>query len=266
MNKLIWFILSKNRPLQLDALLRSMGEMVGPEFDCVVLYKATDERYASAYADVFHRHEQMNLENVSERDFKADVINIVRSHGHERIAFLVDDLVFTAPVNLKDVFALDPNVVTYSLRLGNRICWSQPLGVGTDKPPFLQIMDLPKNLLAWRWADGHGDWRGANCLDGNVLSRAMVSEALNHPVAERIAGPQTLEMSLNASGIATRFGICSMEPQVVNLAFNRVSDEAYWYPHGTLSSDKMLAAWEAGYQMSLKKSSSIRSKLLSSNL
>lgn len=255
MNKLFWFILSKDRPLQLDALLRSMSAMVTTSADCVVLYKTSNERYRSAYADVFERHKKMNLEVIVEQDFKTDVINIVASRNYERIAFLVDDLVFINPVNLGEILALDPNVVTYSLRLGKRIRFSQPLGITTDNPPFLQLEGLPGNWLAWLWANGAGDWHGANCLDGNVLSRAMVLASLDHPLAARIAGPQTLEMSLNASGIATRIGICNVEPRLVNLAFNRVSDESYWYPHGTLDADKLLGAWESGYQLNV---SSIR--------
>jgi hypothetical protein len=251
MNKLFWFILSKDRPLQLDALLRSMTEMVTTTSDCVVLYKTSNERYRSAYADVFERHKEMNLDNVVEEDFRADVFNVIKSRTCERVAFLVDDLVFIAPVNLTEVLALDPKVATYSLRLGKRICWSQPLGIATDNPPFLKLEDLPGDWLAWLWVNGKGDWHGANCLDGNVLSRAMVSEALDHPLAARIAGPQSLEMSLNASGVATRIGVCNVEPQVVNLAFNRVSDEGYWYPHGTLGADKLLEAWESGYQLNL---------------
>jgi hypothetical protein len=169
-----------------------------------------------------------------------------------RVAFLVDDQVFIAPVQLKKILTLDPNFATYSLRLGNRITLSQPLGnIPMGHPPFLKLEGLPSDWLAWHWASGKGDWQGANCLDGNVLSRAMVLAALEHPIAEKIGGPQTLEMALHASGIATKVGICSVDPQVVNLAINRVSEEGYQYPDGTAAVDQLLGAWESGYQMCL---------------
>ena len=252
MNDLFWFVLSKDRPLQLDALLRSMHAMVSATAPCVVLYKTSNDRYQRAYADVFNRHRDMQLDVVPDQDFKADVFNIVRTRQYQRVAFLVDDQVFVAPVNLKKILTLDPNFATYSLRLGKRITRSQPLGnIETGHPPFLTLDGLPEEWLAWHWAKGRGDWQGANCLDGNVLSRTMVLAAFEHPIAARISGPQTLEMSLTASGIATRIGICSVEPQVVNLAANRVSEEQYWYPHGTATADTLLGAWESGYQLSL---------------
>jgi hypothetical protein len=252
MNDLFLFILSKDRPLQLDALLRSMHAMVGATVPCVVLYKASSDRYQRAYADVFGRHENMHLEAVLEQDFKSDVFNIIRTKHYQRVVFLVDDQVFIAPVNLKKILTLDPNLATYSLRLGKRITRSQPLGdIVTGNPPFLSLDGLSADWLAWHWASGTGDWRGANCLDGNVLSRAMVLAALEHPIAAKISGPQSLEMSLNGSGIATKVGICGVEPHVVNLAVNRVSEEGYLYPHGTAEVDTLLGAWESGYQLCL---------------
>jgi hypothetical protein len=251
MNELFWFILSKDRPLQLDALLRSLHAMVGTTAHCVVLYRTSSDSYRRAYAEVFDRHKSMQLDVVAEQDFKSDVCNIIQAKHYDRVTFLVDDQVFVAPVNLKKILTLDPNFATYSLRLGKKITRCQPLGIVTGHPPFLQLEGLPEDWLAWHWDKGTGDWRGANCLDGNVLSRAMVSAALEHPIAARISGPQTLEMSLNASGIATRVGVCSVEPQVINLAINRVSQESYLYPHGTIDADKLLGAWESGLQISL---------------
>jgi hypothetical protein len=251
MNELFWLILSKDRPLQLDALLRSLDAMGGAAAECVVLYKASSDRYARAYADVFGRHQHLHLDAVPEQEFKSDVGNIIRGKPHERVTFLVDDQVFVAPVNLKKILTLDPSFATYSLRLGKKITRCQPLNIETGNPPFLQLDGLPSDWLAWHWVKGTGDWRGANCLDGNVLSRAMVVAALEHPIAERIRGPQTLEMSLNASGIATSVGICSVEPQVINLAINRVSQESYLYPHGTIEADTLLDAWESELQVSL---------------
>lgn len=251
MGNLFWFILSKDRPLQLDALLRSM-QVMGASAPCVVLYKTSSERFRSAYAQVFERHRNLDLDAVLEQDFKSDVFNIIRTKQYERVAFLVDDQVFVAPVDLRKISILDPNLATYSFRLGKRIVRSQPLGnIPTEHPPFLQLDGLYDDWLAWHWAKGKGDWAAANSVDGNVLSRAKVLQAFDHPLAARISGPQTLEMSLHGSGITTLMGVCNTQPQLLNLAINRVSQEQYWYPHGSADADKLLDSWESGYQMAL---------------
>src|ERR1700761_8690404 len=103
MNDLFWLVLSKDRPLQLDALLRSMQAMGGGAVPCVVLYKTSSDRYRTAYADVFERHKDMHLETILEQNFKSDVINITRTKPYKRVAFLVDDQVFIEPVNVKKI-------------------------------------------------------------------------------------------------------------------------------------------------------------------
>jgi hypothetical protein len=251
MSKLFWFILSKDRPLQLDALLRSMHAMTGAMVHCVVLYKTSSDRHQRAYREVFERHRHLDLDPVPEQDFQADVLRLIRSKNFERVAFLVDDQVFIAPVNLRQILTLDPNFATYSLRLGKRVTRCQPLGTESGNPPFLQLDGLPEDWLAWRWDTGTGDWFGANSVHGNVLSRANVMAAFEHPIASKISGPQTLERSLHASGIGTKIGICSVAPQVVSLAVNRVSEETYPYPHGTIPADTLLQRWESGDQLSL---------------
>ena len=251
MSKLFWFVLSKDRPLQLDALFRSMHAMTGAMVHCVVLYKTSSDRYQRAYTEVFERHKHMDLDPVREQDFQADVFRLVRSKNVERVAFLVDDQVFIAPVNLRQILTLDPNFATYSLRLGKRVTRSQPLGTESGNPPFLQLDGLPDDWLAWRWEAGTGDWFAANSVEGNVLSRANVVAAFQHPIASKISGPRTLEMSLQASGIGTKIGICGVEPQVVNLAANRVSAERSLDPPGIAPADSLLERWESGYQLSL---------------
>ena len=251
MSKLFWFILSKDSPLQLDALLRSMHAMTGAMAHCVVLHKTSSDRYQRAYTEVFERHKHLDLDPVLEQDFQADVFRLIRAKNFERVAFLVDDPVFIAPVNLRQILTLDLNFATYSLRLGKRVTRCQSLGSESGNPPFLQLDGLPDDWLAWRWETGTGDWLGANSVHGNVLSRANVVAAFEHPIASKISGPQTLETSLHASGIGTKIGICSVEPQVVNLAANRVSGETYLYPRGTTPADTLLDRWESGYQLNL---------------
>jgi len=168
----------------------------------------------------------------------------------DRVAFLVDDLVFVSPVDLGLVLDVDPRVATYSFRLGLRIVRCQPLDMPSGRPPFVKPKGLPEQWLAWPWSMGKGDWSVRNSLDGNVLSRDLLLGALY--CNRNFQGPQTLEEMLGWCGVGTDLGICNTEPQAINIAINRVSRESRTYPHGTVSADDLLQAWESGHQVDLR--------------
>ena len=245
-----WFVFSKDRALQLDALLRSLKESVGCVAPCEVLYKATSDGHLKAYNEVFARHLDLVPRPRCESQFNRDVIDMVSAMGGDHLAFLVDDQVFVSPVNLSQVLAVDPRVATYSFRLGLRIVRCQPVGdLACGLPPFIKPEGLPSEWLAWAWSTGKGDWSARNALDGNVLSRNLVLATLESD--SNFQGPQTLEKVLFASSFCTKFGVCNKHPQAINLAINRVSSENVIFPHGTLSADNLLQAWESGLQANL---------------
>ena len=246
-----WYILSKDRPLQLDALLRSMKQHVGRENTCKVLYRCSSQSYQDAYIEVFNRHQDLDLDVKLENNFTQDLIAGVAHIKSNYFAFLVDDLVFTAPVDIRKILAIDPVWATYSFRLGRRITRCQPTGDQfSGCPPYIKIPDLPEEWLAWYWSEGNGDWSCRNSLDGNVFTQQTVSDILNRN--QDFKGPQSLEKVLISSKIGPPFGICGLEPQLINLAINRVSSEEIMYPHGTVDSDLLLDAWKSGLQTDLK--------------
>ena len=247
--RLTWLILTKDRPLQFDALLRSLKESLGCAAPCEVLYRATSDRSLKAYYEVFTRHADLVPRPRRETKFNRDVIEMVSATRGDRVAFLVDDLVFVSPVDLGLVLAVDPCVATYSFRLGLRIVRCQTHDVPSGRPPFVKPKGLPEQWLAWPWSMGKGDWWVRNSLDGNVLSRDLLLAGLHSN--RNFQGPQTLEEMLCGCRFGTELGVCNMEPQAINIAINRVSSERKIYPHGTVSADDLLHAWESGLQVDL---------------
>src|SRR3954452_2320632 len=82
---------SKDRPAQLDLLLRSVRRFAGPATATAVVYTASDELYERGYRAV--REEHPGVTFVDEREsggFKAATLGLVAEAGH-LVAFLVDD-------------------------------------------------------------------------------------------------------------------------------------------------------------------------------
>lgn len=123
----VLFVPSKNRPMQLDATLRSFY------FSCednnriekFVLYKAEGEDYENAYKTLSKEYTDVNF--IKENNFKEDLIAL--TFGHKYILFSVDDTIFVNNFNLLDMenkMYNDNDVISFSLRLGTNTHYCYP--------------------------------------------------------------------------------------------------------------------------------------------
>ena len=243
--KLAWIILSRDRAMQLDALLRSLALHARNAAPVYIYYIATDAAHRAAYFDVFRRHAQLVSGVVVDNGFRAGLRYLVGSVNAERIAFLMDDQVFVRATDLERALIFDPRQAIFSFRLGSRITECQPLGNLKTPPPRFHPFDRP-GYLVWRWREGRGDWGCRQSLDGNVFLRSQVIDILSK---REFHGPQSLEAALDDRLLTAELGVCEESPSVVNLAINRVSTEAVIYPSGDCHTDVLLEQWVKGFQM-----------------
>jgi len=86
---------SKDRPAQLDLLLRSVAALRDPAVRTAVVYTASDELYEPRVRAVREEHPGVTFADEREAGgFKAATLGLVAEAG-DRVAFLVDDIVFT---------------------------------------------------------------------------------------------------------------------------------------------------------------------------
>ena len=114
-------VFSKDRPLQLDAALRSL------KLDCDaldpasvrVLYRTSTPFFASQYRVLANQH--ANLAFVREQGFKADLMRLV--DGSRYVFFVVDDTLFVRQFSVAQAIRAlesEPGCLGVSLRLGSR--------------------------------------------------------------------------------------------------------------------------------------------------
>lgn len=177
-------IFSKDRPMQLDALLTSM-EKRAPFLDPFVLWRATNEATRQGYglASKYHRPKWCE-----ERDFGMDVTLFV-STADGPICFLVDDDLFYAD-------APEPEPLPYSFRPGSFEAagdWSQPYpftldGGVYDPAEVLPLLDFhftdPTRLEAGVASSITLPWlrlnHGGGCLVGIPANRVSESSGMPH--------------------------------------------------------------------------------------
>jgi hypothetical protein len=237
-------VFSKDRPAQLAALLASMGECVTPAVPVRVLYAAGDDRFARAYAEVLEAFAPAGVEGRRESRFRDDLPRLLAENDAPRVFFLVDDIVFTEPVDLTPLLRLDLATHVPSLRLGRNLerCYT------ADRPqPLPRFEPLPgcPGLLSWRWSEGLHDWGYPLSVDGNLFDAremAVLAEIADYKA------PNSFEVALQhfSACFDGRLGVCFEKSRLLNIPCNKVQDEV---PNraGTVDPVYLLERWEAGF-------------------
>jgi len=110
-------IFSKNRPLQLDCLLRSLKKHCDLFSTVTVLY--SPERFKEEYQMLTAKYWDISF--VQENDFNYDFIRLIKYKSDRHVCLLVDDDIFFKDVDVFDISMAMDEVDIFSLRLGDNI-------------------------------------------------------------------------------------------------------------------------------------------------
>lgn len=247
-------IFSKDRPLQLDGLLRSIQHHVSGVAAIHVLYRASDEAYERAYtecAEALQTDTQINW--TAEHDFKVDLVQTLDRVTTESLCFLVDDIVFIRPV---DLAAIDKDAIRHgivSLRLGQNInfCYTK------QKPMQLPSLQTKTNspLLKFSWKESTYDWAYPLSVDGHIFPTLEIQVAAKHL---DYRAPNTFERALQILTplYQARLGYCFDEPRILNIPLNRVQDEVQNIS-GEITPESLLKSWQNGQTLDYKQLSDV---------
>lgn len=255
-------VFSKDRPMQLDGLIRSYAKQVTMPAKLHVLFQCSSEASSIGYQQIVDIHRDLACfhEQTSSSIFRDALSDLLETLGTRTLFFLVDDIVITRPFNLSVLASFASAEVVASMRLGRNISWSYTRS-SSQRPPRLrrvdpgasvkltQVEDGAADMFAWKWRFGEVDWGYPFSLDGNIF--------LLDDIRARIEGceyhsPNSLEAALAATPAsrAPAWGVCFEESRLVNLPLNRVQDEVANL-HGNVHQDILLDRWLQGWQFNL---------------
>lgn len=257
-------IFSKDRPAQLELLLRSWSEQAPewPQFAVSVLYKSTAGEYdhgydlvKRAYPSVFFQPEDAC------RSFKAHVLALIEREERELFHFLADELVFIRAYHTTDepfqLLRRRPDIAAVALRMSPRVNFAQPINLVTPPPPLRDnvwsVTERPRWLERFtRLAGIHsarGDWRLQINVDGNVL---RYPELRSHFRAlPEIRNLNHLETVFLQNPLPQPHLVCYPESRLINLAMNRVDPHSQ-YPFGGHTAEEFNRRFLAGERLSYK--------------
>jgi glycosyltransferase involved in cell wall biosynthesis len=155
-SELTVIIFSKDRPLQLDATIRSLRsncDDIGAA-DLLVLYRTSTPAFAAGYRVLANEHPGVVFH--VESDFKADLIGLV--NGVRYVLLVVDDTLFVGPLSVGLAIRLleeDDSCLGFSFRLGRNTTYCYTLDKPQGLPPF---EGDGTGTLTFDWTDAEHDF------------------------------------------------------------------------------------------------------------
>jgi len=249
-------VFSKNRPMQLFALLESMfyNSNMDPT-DVNVLYKA-DHEYIWPMEQAKQAFPKVNFH--PEFDFRTQTMGLVNG-AKEHVVYFTDDDVFKDNVDFDLITRfLGGNlpVFCFSLRLGKHLdfCYSTQSRqsvphAGVTKEPF----------FVWNWKGTDWDWNYPLSVDGHVFRRTDALFAMNNSGDWK--SPNTFEgnMSHLHNQIPHPQMACFTVSRVFNVPHNRVQSEVKNVFGGGSEGD-LLSLWNEGKKIDIKTFQRIKNK------
>lgn len=225
--------------MQLQAFLRSYQQHVTPREQVVVLYRASTERHARAYAEVF-KASPWAMPKPEEPSFRSALLALLPLEGN--VVFFCDDQVFIRDWQVSEYPGL-------SLRLAPHLTREYAFNdAPLSLPPHEELLD---GRLTWLWRTGVLSWGYPLSVDGHVFDLAQLRPLIS---ALEFHSPNTLEAGLQRYNYAflDTPGTCYYQSRVVNVPWNMVQTD--WHNrHGhEVTAEALLDAWEAGQQIDLR--------------
>lgn len=178
-------VFSKDRPMQLDACLRSILRHAPYRGSLTVLYRASTERFRRGYEQLETDSRVLLVEQ--SRDFRANVLDAIGGAGELLVFHTDDDLFFRTPPRAP---VLPDGCAAFSLRLGENTTYCYPFARDQAVPAGERAQDL----FAWDWSQAELDFAYPMSLDGHVFDTDLLRSLVR---GARFRDPNELERELH---------------------------------------------------------------------
>lgn len=247
-------ITSMDRAIQVHALIASIYEKFSLELPIHVLYKANSEDHLRAYTELIEIFSDKKINWVHQKEkatFKTQLIQILKSIKSQKMFFLVDDMVFTEDVNVKDFTLFDSKDYLLSLRHGKNLSYCYTMNSPQKLPNFINHNVTGLNTIAWIWDQGEFDWNYPISVDAHLFDTEEIL-ALSENVD--YTSPNWYENNLQKYVVyfKNRLGLCYEKSKVFNMPINKVNVDNE-NAHGEIDVNYLLLKWQEGYQIDYKK-------------
>lgn len=249
-------IFSKDRTLQLHGLLSTFREKVFPAVPVHVLYRTSSAPHQEGYAQLEHMFADRDVcfhRQADDGSFKQDLMEILCALTSDMVFFLVDDILFTESVDIRDILRFDPDEFIPSLRMGLNLERSYVLQSVQPRPNFSahSVGGGDSDKIVWKWEEGDLDWGYPLSVDGHFFARREMA-AMAALLSFKAPNSFEDQLQMFRPYFTGRHGVAYRKSKIVNIPCNRVQNEITNLS-GNIHPDTLLRKWQQGYQIDYEK-------------
>lgn len=239
-------IFSKNRPMQLHGLIESIKRLTNIK-DISVLY-SYDDKYKAGLEKVKFLHPEINfIEQISFENHVKEYLKL----GQKFCVFFVDDMICKLQLDVNipcSLLANNPNILTYSMRLGTHLTHCYPV----NRPQRVPNGAVNSGFFIWQWKNSEYDWNYPFSVDGHIFRRSELEGWSSHLT---FSNPNQFESQLQT--ISNSFAlpdlcISSLNSSVFNIPMNKVQNE-FNNRSENISIDELYDLWMSGFVFDSEK-------------
>jgi hypothetical protein len=243
-------IFSKDRAIQLHALLSTYFEMVQNPVRLNILYTCSSPRHQESYNQIIEIFADKNISFIREISFRKDLINLIKNINSRKIMFMTDDAVIVDSFDMKDVVNINPFAVVLQLHRGLDAKFNMHTGVDEIQPTFYTSNILKNDMLLWDFNPRlfSVTYNYPLSLDGTLFNRMEILSIFEHI---DFKAPNSLEsmMQVYSPVMLNRKGVCFSKSKYVNIPCNIVNSEIENISTGYFSTEYLLEKWRTGYRI-----------------
>lgn len=205
LKKISNIVFTKNRPLQLEAYLRSLYRFFPKEhIQTYIIYKP--QLFETEYQLLFKQYSDLSV--IVETDFHRDVFNLLSQISTDYIMFGIDDVVFFDSVSFEVIDGVfeeeSSDIFGFSLRFSPEI-----LADGGDKITEVAVKGQKVNKIFWpqgKTPNTRYPFELCATIYSSELIKKIINESMSsNKAAKRVLGPNSLLIRiLGKKGLARK--------------------------------------------------------------
>lgn len=252
-NNAFLVIFSKDRAIQVHALIESYLRKVENPKEMFILYTCSNIEHEESYEELNLLYANNSLIYfIREKNFRKDLIKLIKQRNSNKVLFGCDDTLFSKYLDMNDFCKINPKYAIGSLLRGLDLSFCYALNKEQPMPKFYSLIKdkFLDDKLVWKWneANESPDWVYPIAVGFHLFDKKEVLFMLKNTYFK---APNSLEGNLQLwlPYFCNRFGISYKKTIISSTPINLVNNEVKNNIINDQSVDELLQLWNKGYRI-----------------